>query len=39
FTLMVRQLQPTTQGLPIEVYCFSATTEWTKYESIMADIF
>lgn len=39
FTLMVRQLQPTTEGLPLEVYCFSATTEWTKYESIMADIF
>ncbi len=39
FTLMVRQLQPTTQGLPIEVYCFSNTTEWALYEGIMADIF
>ena len=39
FTLMVRQLQPTTQGLPLEVYCFSATTEWTEYEAVMADIF
>jgi miniconductance mechanosensitive channel len=39
FTLMVRQLQPTTQGLPLEVYCFSATTEWTEYESVIADIF
>ena len=39
FTLMVRQLQPTTEGLPIEVYCFSATTEWTRYEEIIADIF
>jgi miniconductance mechanosensitive channel len=28
FTLMVRQLQPTTEGIPIEVYCFTATTEW-----------
>lgn len=39
FTLMVRQLQPTTEGLPIEVYCFTNTTEWEKYEGIMADIF
>ena len=39
FTLMVRQLQPTTEGLPIEVYCFSATTEWIRYEEIIADIF
>ena len=39
FTLMVRQLQPTTEGIPIEVYCFTATTEWAVYESIMSDIF
>jgi miniconductance mechanosensitive channel len=39
FTLMVRQLQPTTEGLPVEVYCFSSTTEWTRYEEIIADIF
>lgn len=39
FTLMVRQLQPTTEGLPIEVYCFAATTEWVKYETLMSDIF
>ena len=39
FTLMVRQLQPTTEGIPIEVYCFTATTEWGVYEGIMSDIF
>jgi miniconductance mechanosensitive channel len=39
FTLMVRQLQPTTEGIPIEVYCFTTTTEWAVYEGIMSDIF
>lgn len=39
FTLMVRQLQPTTEGIPIEVYCFTSTTEWAVYEGIMSDIF
>lgn len=37
--LMTRQLQPTTQGIPIEVYVFSADKRWENYESIMADIF
>ena len=39
FTLMVRQLQPTTEGIPIEVYCFTATTDWAAYEGIMSDVF
>ena len=39
FTLMVRQLQPTTEGIPVEVYCFAATTDWSIYEGIMSDIF
>lgn len=39
FTLMVRQLQPTTEGIPVEVYCFTNTTDWTVYEGIMSDIF
>jgi miniconductance mechanosensitive channel len=39
FTVMVRQLQSTAQGVPIEVYCFANTTVWTKYELIQADIF
>lgn len=38
-TLMVRQLQPTSEGLPIEVYCFSSSKDWPVYEGIIADIF
>ncbi len=38
-TCMVRQLDPTTAGLPLEIYCFTATTEWSKYEDIQSDIF
>ncbi len=38
-TIMIRQLEPTTQGLPIEVYAFSADKRWANYEYIMADIF
>lgn len=36
---MVRQMPPGPAGLPIEVYCFTATTAWVEYESIQADIF
>ncbi len=38
-TLLVRQLQPGAEGLPIEVYCFTKTTNWNQYEDIQADIF
>lgn len=38
-TLMVRQLQPTEVGLPVEIYCFSADKNWLNYEAIQADIF
>lgn len=38
-TLMVRQLQSSEVGLPIEVYCFSADKNWVNYEKIQADIF
>ncbi|HIP35685.1 MAG TPA: mechanosensitive ion channel [Crocinitomix sp.] len=38
-TLMVRQLSPTPNGVPIEIYCFSKIKEWTIYENIVADIF
>lgn len=38
-TLMVRQLKPTAQGLPIEIYCFTKNTQWKVYEGIQADIF
>jgi miniconductance mechanosensitive channel len=35
---MVRQLQPTEWGLPIEIYCFSANVNWIPYEHLQADI-
>ena len=38
-TLMVRQLQPTEVGLPMEIYCFSADKNWLNYEAIQAGIF
>lgn len=38
-TLMVRQLAPGPNGLPLEIYAFTATTEWTEYENIQSDIF
>lgn len=38
-TLMIRQLQPTAQGLPLELYFFSANTAWVAYEHLQADIF
>jgi miniconductance mechanosensitive channel len=38
-TLLVRQLQPGDTGIPIEIYCFTSTTEWAAYEDIQADIF
>ena len=37
-TYMVRQLQPTNAGLPVELYFFVANTEWKSYEAIAADI-
>jgi miniconductance mechanosensitive channel len=38
-TLIVRQLQPGTEGLPIEIYTFTNDTDWVAYEGIQADIF
>jgi miniconductance mechanosensitive channel len=38
-TLMVRQLEPTPQGIPMEVYAFSSDQRWQNYEYIMGDIF
>ena len=37
--LMVRQLQPTPQGLPIELYFFSANKDWIPYERLQAEVF
>lgn len=38
-TIMVRQLQPTSKGLPLEIYCFSADVRWVFYEKTQSDIF
>jgi miniconductance mechanosensitive channel len=38
-TLMVRQLAPTPEGIPLELYCFTTTTDWGEYEDIQADLF
>ena len=38
-TLLVRQLAPGPQGLPLEIYCFTNTTAWAEYEDIQSDIF
>jgi len=38
-TVMVRQLPPTSEGLPLEIYSFSNDTDWVAYEGIQADIF
>ena len=37
--IMVRQMQPTSEGLPLEIYCFSNTTVWSEYEQIQGEIF
>jgi len=38
-TLMVRQLQPTETGIPIQLYFFTNTVDWIAYEGIQADLF
>ncbi|MBC2655474.1 mechanosensitive ion channel family protein [Pseudomonas sp. MSSRFD41] len=38
-TCMVRQMQTTAQGIPLEIYCFTRTTVWADYERIQGDIF
>tara|TARA_B110000459_G_scaffold169353_1_gene188927 strand:+ start:849 stop:2105 length:1257 start_codon:yes stop_codon:yes gene_type:complete len=38
-TVMCRQLSPTPQGIPLEIYAFSSNKEWKEYEHIMSDIF
>ena len=37
-TIMVRQLQPSEWGLPIEMYCFSADVNWVPYENLQTEI-
>ncbi|MCW8856589.1 MAG: mechanosensitive ion channel family protein [Kangiella sp.] len=38
-TLMVRQLEASSNGIPLEVYAFTKTTDWAVYEGIQSDIF
>jgi miniconductance mechanosensitive channel len=35
----VRQLAPSIEGLPVEIYAFADTVKWLEYEPIVADIF
>jgi hypothetical protein len=37
--LLVRQLAPGPEGLPLEIYCFTASTAWVDYETIQSDLF
>lgn len=37
--MMVRMMEPQSDGIPIEVYCFSSLTAWAEYERIQGDIF
>jgi len=39
YTLIVRQLAPGPEGLPLELYCFSNDQEWANFEAIQADVF
>lgn len=38
-TLLVRQMAPTAEGIPLELYCFTNDTRWAFYENIQSDIF
>jgi miniconductance mechanosensitive channel len=38
-TLIVRHLEPTEKGIPVQIYAFSNEQEWASYESVQADIF
>lgn len=38
-TILIRQLQPTSEGLPLEIYAFTNTIAWLDYEAIQSDIF
>ena len=38
-TLMIRQLENTPHGMPLEIYCFTNDSAWENYEVIIADLF
>ena len=37
--LIVNELQPTTQGIPIRIYCYTSVTDWVSHESVQSEIF
>ena len=37
--IMVRQMQPASEGMPLEIYCFSDTPDWIPYEALQSEIF
>ena len=39
FTMLVRQLQPTAEGLPLELYCFVNDTAWAAFEEVQSTVF
>jgi miniconductance mechanosensitive channel len=38
-SMMVRMMEPQSEGIPVEVYCFTAVTAWSQYERIQGDVF
>ena len=38
-TMIVRQMEPTSEGVPLQIYCFTSTTAWVPYEGIQSDLF
>ena len=38
-TRLVRMLKPESEGIPLEIYCFTSTTNWIEYENIQSDVF
>ena len=38
-TFLVRQLDPTPEGLPLQLYIFTNDTNWNRYEDIQSDVF
>ena len=38
-TLLVRELQPSAEGMPFEIYCFTDTVDWATYENIQCEVF
>ena len=38
-TILVRQQEMTSTGIPMQIYCFTHTTDWIEYEAVQSDIF